>query len=71
MGEDSPARSAARAAGQAVATTHVCTHAPGAAIYAQQAIHRASSDDEAGAAVTQERAWQRMRLEALKGVTRD
>ena len=40
VGEDNPARSAARAAGQAVATAHVITHAPGAAIYAQQAIHR-------------------------------
>ena len=34
-GEDSPARSAARAAGQAVATAHVPRHSYGAAIYAQ------------------------------------
>jgi hypothetical protein len=68
---DNPARSAARAAGQAVATAHVRTHAPGAALYALQAVHRASGDDEADAAVAQERAWQRQRLETLKGVTRD
>ena len=39
VGEDNPARSAARAAGQAVATAHVPRHAYGAAIYTQQAIH--------------------------------
>ncbi len=66
VGEDSPARSAARAAGQAVATAHVITHAPGAAIYALQAIHRASSDAEADAAVEQERAWQVQRLLDLR-----
>lgn len=56
VGEDNPARSAARAAGQAVATAHVPTHAIGAAIYALQAIHRDS--DSADAAVTKERDWQ-------------
>ncbi len=66
VGEDSPARSAARAAGQAVATAHVVSHAPGAAIYALQAVHRASSPEEAGAAVARERAWQRQRLEELR-----
>lgn len=50
--EDNPARSAARAAGQAVATAHVPTHAIGAAIYVLQAIHRANGD------VTRERDWQ-------------
>src|SRR6266436_3965177 len=39
VGEDSPARSAARAAGQAVATAHVPRHAYGSAVYAQQAIY--------------------------------
>jgi hypothetical protein len=58
VGEDSPARSAARAAGQAVATAHVPNHAYGPAVYAQQAIHRASSAAEADAAVAQERDWQ-------------
>jgi hypothetical protein len=51
VGEDNPARSAARAAGQAVATAHVRTHAPGAALYAQQARHRAAAAKEAEAAV--------------------
>jgi hypothetical protein len=50
--KDNPARSAARAAGQAVATTHVPTHAIGAAIYALQAIYRANGD------VNKERDWQ-------------
>ena len=67
VGEDSPARSAARAAGQAVATAHVHTHAPGAALYALQAIHRAATPEEAGAAVAAERVWQRERLVALQG----
>jgi hypothetical protein len=62
VGEDNPARSAARAAGQAVATAHVRTHAPGAALYAQQAIFRASSTDDAESAVAHERDWQYHRL---------
>ena len=66
VGEDNPARSAARAAGQAVATAHVYTHAPGAAIYALQAIHRAGSAEAAATAVAVERVWQRMRLETLR-----
>jgi hypothetical protein len=66
VGEDNPARSAARAAGQAVATAHVRTHAPGAAIYALQAIHRASSAEAAAAAVADERVWQKRRLVELK-----
>ena len=62
VGEDSPARSAARAAGQAVATAHVRTHAPGAAAYALQAIHRDTATEEAVAA---ERVWQRERLREI------
>ena len=62
VGEDNPARSAARAAGQAVGTAHVPAHAIGAAIYALQAIHRATSADAAGAAVDREREWQYQRL---------
>jgi hypothetical protein len=58
VGEDTPARSTARAAGQAVATAHVPLHALGAAIYALQAIHRATSSSNADAAVAKERAWQ-------------
>ena len=62
VGEDSPARSAARAAGQAVATAHVSGHAYGPAIYAQQAIYRASAPADADAAVAKERDWQYRRL---------
>ena len=56
VGEDNAARSAARAAGQAAATAHVPTHSIGAAIYALQAIHRAT--DSSDAAVAKEREWQ-------------
>lgn len=66
VGEDSPARSAARAAGQAVATAHVRTHAGGAAIYALQAIHRVSSADEVVAALAREREWQYQQLLKLR-----
>ncbi len=68
VGEDSPARSAARAAGQAVATAHVPTHAYGAAIYAQQAIFRATdSFDE----VEKERNWQYQHLLELGEAHKD
>lgn len=66
VGADNPARSAARAAGQAVATAHVPRHAYGAAIYAQQAIHRAAEPADADAAVAKERDWQYQHLLALK-----
>jgi hypothetical protein len=62
VGEDNPARSAARAAGQAVATAHVRTHAPGAAIYALQTIYRATGAEDVAAAMAAERAWQFTRL---------
>ena len=62
VGEDNPARSAARAASQAVATAHVRTHSLGAANYALQAIHRAAGVSGAEAAVTKERDWQYRRL---------
>ncbi len=62
VGEDNPARSAARSAGQAVATAHVPTHSLGSAIYALQAIHRAAGPAEAEAAVAKERDWQYRRL---------
>ena len=57
VGEDNAAYSAARAAGQAVATAHVPTHAVGAANYALQAIHRATNSSAARAAVNKERDW--------------
>ena len=65
VGEDSPARSAARAAGQAVATAHVPRHAYGPAIYAQQAIYRASNPSDADAAAAKERDWQYHHLVTL------
>jgi hypothetical protein len=67
VGEDSPARSAARAAGQAAATPHVPTHAIGAASYAAQAVFRASNPEEAGESVAREREWQYRRLVELGG----
>jgi hypothetical protein len=67
VGEDDAARSAARAAGQAVATAHVPTHSIGAANYALQAIHRATGSSDADAAVAKERDWQYQRLLKLGG----
>ena len=66
VGEDNAARSAARAAGQAVATTHVPMHALGAANYALQAIHRATNPSDANAAVAEEREWQIQHLLDLR-----
>ncbi|OGO06972.1 MAG: hypothetical protein A2Y73_09355 [Chloroflexi bacterium RBG_13_56_8] len=62
VGENNAARSAARAAGQAVATAHVPTHSIGAAIYALQAIHRATNPSDADAAAAKERDWQYQHL---------
>lgn len=66
VGENNAAQSAARAAGQAVATAHVPIHAIGAAIYGLQAIQRASDAENADAAVAQEREWQYARLVELR-----
>src|SRR5215213_9194737 len=66
VGADTAARSAARAAGQAVATAHVPRHAYGPAIYAQQAIFRASHPAEAEAAAASERDWQYAHLLQLR-----
>ena len=63
VGEDNSVRSAARAAGQAVATAHVPTHSIGAAIYALQAIYRATASADA---VEKERNWQYQRLLDLR-----
>ena len=65
VGEDNAARSAARAAGQAVATAHVPTHSMGAAIYALQAVYRATDPSDAAAAVARERDWQYRHLLGL------
>ncbi len=67
VGEDSPARSAAHAAGQAVATAHVPRHALGPALYAQQAMYRATQSMDA---VADERDWQYQRLLALRETTK-
>ena len=53
-----PARSAARAAGQAMATAHVPLHAIAAAIYAATAVRDAASPPDADRAAIQEREWQ-------------
>jgi chaperone required for assembly of F1-ATPase len=45
-----------------VATAHVPTHSIGAAIYALQAIHRATNSSDADAAVDIERDWQYQQL---------
>lgn len=66
VGEDNAARSAARAAGQAVATAHVSTHSIGAANYALQAIHRATNSSNADAAIAKERDWQYQHLLVLR-----
>ncbi len=66
VGEANAACSAARAAGHAVATAHVPTHSIGAAIYALQAIHRASNAANAHEAVATEREWQYQHLLELK-----
>ena len=66
VGEDTAARSAARAAGQAVATAHVPTHSIGAANYALQAIHRTTTSSGADAAVAKERDWQIQHLLELR-----
>ena len=66
VGDDNSARSAARAAGQAVATAHVPTHALGAANYALQAVHRAADPSEADGVVSRERDWQRQHLFELR-----
>lgn len=63
IGEDSPARSAARAADQAVATAHVLRHACGPAIYAHQAIYRATNSMDAAES---ERNWQYQHLLDLR-----
>jgi hypothetical protein len=65
--EDSAARFAARAAGQAVATAHVPTHALGAALYAFKAVAAANPAD-ARVAIAKERGWQ---LQHLPGNLRE
>jgi hypothetical protein len=66
--EDDSARSAARAAGQAVATAHVPRHAIAAALYAATAVRDSTDPADAGAATVEERNWQyRHLLELSQG----
>lgn len=61
--EDCPARSVARAAGQATATAHAKLHALAAANYCLQATYRATGSLEK---VKKEREWQRRHLQKLR-----
>ncbi|VVB55298.1 Uncharacterised protein [uncultured archaeon] len=61
VGEDNAARFAARAAGQAVATAHVPTHALGAPIYAIKAVAVINPRD-VKVTIANERDWQFRRL---------
>jgi len=60
--DDDVARSAARAAGQAVAAAHVAVHAIAAARYAVTAVWAAADRGDADAAALREREWQYSRL---------
>ncbi|MHB8780359.1 MAG: putative immunity protein [Candidatus Geothermincolia bacterium] len=67
--DDDPARPAARAAGQGLATAHVRTHSIAAARYAASAVRDAADpidDDAANAAVEKERQWQYRHLLELR-----
>jgi hypothetical protein len=64
---DDAARSAARAAGQAMAAAHVPRHAIGAAVYAATAVRDAAKASDAEAAVSRERDWQYRHLFELQG----
>jgi hypothetical protein len=66
VGDDNPARSAARAAGQAISTTHVKEHALAAANNALQAIFRANKPEVAESAIKKERVWQLERLQEIR-----
>ncbi len=63
--QDDPARSAARAAGQAIATAHVARHALAAAMYAATAVRDAADAVDAEHAKERERQWQLKRLREL------
>jgi hypothetical protein len=65
--EDDVARSAARAAGQAVAAAHVGAHAIAAARYAATAVWAVAGSGEADSAALREREWQYGHLRELAG----
>ena len=64
--KEEDARAAAHAAGQAVATAHVPTHALGSALYGIRAAAARSGDADDG--LIRERDWQLERLRCLAGV---
>lgn len=66
--EGSPARSAARAAGQAIATARVRTHSIAAAIYAATAVRDATDAANAKRATDAERQWQYQHLLELEKI---
>lgn len=68
MEKGDPAHSAARAAGQAVATAHVPAHAIAAARYAATAVRDAAEPAEAEKATESEREWQLRHLLDLSGI---
>lgn len=63
VGGDTPARFAARACGQAVATAHVKTHALGPVYYSIKALRANGATDEE---IAKERVWQHQHLIKLK-----
>lgn len=67
--EDDAARSAAHAAGQALATAHVPAHAIAAAVYAATAIRDGAEAPDEDAAVASERTWQYHHLVELRART--
>lgn len=69
VNDDPAARSAARAAGQALATTHVPAHAIAAALYAATAVRDAAGPADAERATTREREWQYHHLLELRAHT--
>jgi hypothetical protein len=64
---DSPARFAARAAGQAIATAHVPTHSIAAATYAAKAVWAADPQNAEGN-IVKERNWQYRHLLELENI---
>jgi hypothetical protein len=67
--DDDAARAAARAAGQALATAHVPTHAIATAIYAATTFRDSAEPADAETALEREREWQLQRLRDLAGIT--
>jgi hypothetical protein len=64
--DNDAARSAAHAAGQALATAHVARHSVAAAIYAATAARDGAGAADANTAVAEERRWQYQHLVELR-----